>query len=189
MYVPHQQDALGSMMVAIRAKSDPQDVVGAARGLVAAKDRSLALAGLATMTEVSNDALASFHFVTLVMTAFGATALILALVGIYGVVSYSVSCRTNEIGIRMALGAQARDVRKLVLRQGLTLTLVGVASGLACTVGLIHVLGSLLYEISATDPLTLSVVTVVLTVTALVASYLPARRATKVDPMVALRCE
>ena len=189
MYVPHQQDALGNMMVVIRTKSDPQIVVDAVRSLVASKDQSLALARLATMTEVSNDALASFRFVTLVITAFAATALLLALVGIYGVVSYSVSCRTNEIGIRMALGAQARDVKKLVIKQGLTLTLAGVASGLACTVALTQVLSSLLYEVSATDPPTLSVVAAVLTVIALSASYLPAHRAAKVDPIVALRYE
>jgi putative ABC transport system permease protein len=189
VYVPHQQDALGSMMVAIRTKADPRIMVNRVRRLVASKDQGVALARLATMTEVSNDALASFYFVTLVMTAFAVTALVLALLGIYGVVSYSVGCRTNEIGIRMALGAQARDVKKLVIKQGLMLTLVGVASGLACTVALTQVLSSLLYEVSATDPPTLSVVAAVLTVIALFASYLPAHRAAKVDPMVALRYE
>jgi len=189
VYVPHKQDALASMMLTIRTTPDPETVVKAVRSVVASMDQNLAIARLATMTRVSSDALASFRFITLLITGLAAAALLLTLVGIYGVISHSVSRRTHEIGIRMALGAQKRDVRKLVIKQGLMLTLAGVVSGLVCAAALSQLLSSLLYEVGATDPLTLAMVTALLTVTALIASYLPARRATKVDPIVALRYE
>ncbi|MEK6325693.1 MAG: FtsX-like permease family protein [Acidobacteriota bacterium] len=120
---------------------------------------------------------------------FASLALVLASVGIYGVIAYSVTQRTHEIGIRVALGAQSSHVIKLVVGRGMAVVLAGVAIGLAGSLALTRVMTSLLYGVSTTDPMTLAVVPVVLVAVALLASYIPARRATRVDPMIALRCE
>ena len=127
---------------------------------------------------------------TLVMLAIAAAvALALGVVGIYGVISYVVSQRTREIGVRMALGADRRDVRRMVLRQGVILAGIGVVIGLVAAVGLTRFMSSLLYGVEATDPVTFAAVAALLTAVALVASYLPAVRASRTDPLVALRCE
>ena len=125
----------------------------------------------------------------MLLGAFGLLALALVVTGLYGVVAYVVSQRTREIGIRMALGAKREDVLSLVVRQGLTLTSIGVAIGVVVALGLTRFLASLLYGVKPTDPLTIALVSVVLIVTAVFACYVPARRATQVDPVVALRCE
>lgn len=156
---------------------------------VQAMDPNLPVFDIKTFQQQFHEGLLFERVGAILVGAFGALALALAAVGIFGLVSYSVGQRTHEIGVRMALGAQRRDVIGLVLRQGLALTAMGVAAGLCGAVGLTHLLSSLLYDVKPTDPLTLILATLVLAGVAFFACYIPARRATKVDPMVALRYE
>jgi putative ABC transport system permease protein len=147
------------------------------------------IAKVATMDQLLAESVAQPRFRTLLLGIFGALALVLASVGIYGVISYSVTQRTHEIGIRMALGAQARDVIRLVIRQGMVVTVVGVAIGLAASFALTRLMESLLFEVSTTDRATFAGVAALLVAVAFLACWIPARRASKVDPMVALRYE
>jgi ABC-type antimicrobial peptide transport system permease subunit len=141
------------------------------------------------MEQVLTDSLSGRRFNMTLLMVFAALALVLAAVGVYGVMNYSVALRRRELGIRMALGAKTVDVLRLVLGQGLTLTLIGVGVGLLGAYGLTRLMASLLYGVAATDLLTFASVSGVLIAVGLVASYLPARRATKVDPLIALRSE
>jgi putative ABC transport system permease protein len=141
------------------------------------------------MNEVVSRSVWQPRLYAILFGVFAAVALALASVGLYGVMAYSVSERSREIGIRMALGAQRRDVLKLVVAQGMTLTLVGIGVGLAAALALTRLMRSLLFEVSVTDPLTFAGLAALLSVVALLACYLPARRATKVDPIVSLKCE
>jgi putative ABC transport system permease protein len=191
LYVPFEQHYLGDMTLFLRSAGDDASVLAGVRQVVRELDRDLPLYDVKTMGSHLHDGVALL-FVRLaarLATAFGLLGLVLAVVGIYGVVSYSVSQRVHEIGIRMALGAKTRDVLKLILGQGLMLTLVGVAIGLGAAFAVTRVMTSLLYGVSATDPLTFGIIAIVLSGVALAASFIPARRALKVDPMVALRYE
>jgi putative ABC transport system permease protein len=193
VYVPHAQagafETANVMSLAVRTARDPLSLTAAVRGQVAQIDQEQPVANITTMEKVLADSLARPRFSTLLLGIFAGVALILAAVGIYGVMAYTVAQRTHEIGIRVALGAQAGDVLRLVIRQGLMLTFVGVASGLGAALIMTRVMASLLYGVSATDPLTFAIIPVLLTGVALAASFIPARRAMKVDPMVALRYE
>jgi putative ABC transport system permease protein len=159
------------------------------REQVLAIDKDQPVSKVRTMDEVMDSSVSAPRFRTLLLALFGVAALLLAAIGIYGVMSYAVSQRTREIGIRMALGAAQPEVIKLVLRQGLALTLAGLGLGLLGALGLTRLLSGMLYEVRPTDPLTFAGVALLLTAISLLANYIPARRATKVDPMVALRHE
>jgi putative ABC transport system permease protein len=188
-YVPYTQAPYRYMSVMIRTATDPAGLVAAVRSQVQAIDPQQPVYDFKTMEEVIGDSLAKRRMNMLLIAIFAGVALVLAAVGIYGVMSYSVTERTREIGIRVALGARMSDVLRLVVRQGMTLALIGIAAGLVAALLLTRLIESLLYKVSATDLLTYAVITLLLAAVALVACYIPARRATKVDPMIALRYE
>ncbi len=182
-------DPSNYMYLAVRTATEPSSLVGAIRRAVQEIDREQPIADVATMEELVATSLSQARFSTLLLGVFAGLALILAAVGLYGVMAYTVEQRTHEIGIRMALGAQTGDVLRLVIRQGLMLTIAGVAIGLGAALILTRVMASLLYGVTATDPLTFAVIAVLLTGAALAATFVPARRATRVDPLAALRYE
>jgi putative ABC transport system permease protein len=177
------------LTLVVRASGDPASLAPAIEREVSALDKNVAASQVQTMEEVVADATAQPRFYLLLLGTFAAVALVLAAVGIYGVMSYSVSRRTHELGIRMALGAERRDVLSLVVGQGMLLALVGAVSGVLGALGLTRLMASLLYGVQPDDPITFLAVTLVLCLVALAANYIPARRATKIDPMVALRYE
>ena len=187
--VPIWQDGERPMGLLVRTRRDPAAVTGAIRAAMGRVDPTVPIFEVRTMESVVADQLAQPRFSSVLLGAFAGIALTLAAVGIYGLVAYSVSRRTREIGLRMALGAARSDVMRMVVRQGMALVLVGLAIGLALALALARVLKSLLYEVSAWDPLTFAAVAVVLLGISLVASWIPARRATRVDPLAALRYE
>ena len=191
-YIPYKQDTWGmtyDLTVVMRTAGDPRGLVGPAQEQVRAVDRGLPVHHVRTMAQLRAQSSAPRRFLMMLLTSFGGVALLLAAVGIYGVISYGISRRTHEIGIRLALGAQVTDVLKLVFRQGLMLILIGIGIGLAGAWVLTRIMSSLLFDVTPTDPATFSSVAVVLAAVATLACYLPARRATMVDPMIALRCE
>jgi putative ABC transport system permease protein len=189
IYWPYPQFPSSFNNLVLRTAGDPLSVVGAVKEQIHALDREQPLSNIQTMEELIASSVAPQRFNTLLLGVFAALALVLAAVGIYGVISYTVAQRTHEIGIRMALGAQRGEVLKLVVGQGLRLVLSGLGVGLLAAFGLTRLLSKLLFGVSATDPLTFAGVSLVLLAVAWLACYLPARRATRVDPLVALRHE
>jgi putative ABC transport system permease protein len=189
VYTPLWQTGGNSVSVAVRTGLPPGRLASSMRTLVRELDPAVAVADVGAMTQLVSAASAQRRFQTLVVTAFGGAALLLSLVGLYALMSYSVGQRTAEIGIRMALGAQRSSVMRLVLQQGAYLALSGIALGIACAWGMTRWMASLLFEVAATDAPTFVGVAVLFSGVALAACYVPARRATRVDPMVALRYE
>jgi putative ABC transport system permease protein len=188
-YLPYSQNPYLTMNVVIRVTQDPTGMVAAVRSEVSTLEPGLPVSNVKTVNQMIYERVSPKRLMTYILAVFALCALLLASVGIYGVMSYSVSQRTQEIGIRMALGARATDVLKLVVSNGMKLTVIGVAIGLAGAFGLTRLLANLLFHVTPTDSLTFAGVAASLIAVALLASYIPARRATKVDPLVALRDE
>jgi putative ABC transport system permease protein len=189
MYMPYAQQPEPNMALMIRTAGSPDAVAAAVRREVLALDPGQPVYSVRTLPAVMSEAVATPRFRTFLLGVFAALALVLALVGIYGVMSYAVTQRTHEFGVRMALGAQGKDVLKLVVGHGMALALAGVLLGLVASFALTRVLAGLLYGVTPTDPLTFACVSLLLVAVALLACYVPARRAARVDPMVALRYE
>lgn len=173
----------------VRGSGDPAGLLAPLRGQLAQLDRSLAVSRIGTMREQVSDAVAPQRFSTILLSAFAAGALMLAAIGLYGVLSFGVAQRTREIGVRLALGATRSEVLGLVVRQGMTLAAVGVALGIGGALATTRFMTALLYRTRPLDPWTFALVPVVLAAVALIACYVPARRAAHVEPMVALRTE
>ena len=193
MYVPYTEPGWATwsraMYLVVRTSSDSTSLAPAVRDEVWALDKDVPIGNIKTMDQLLSESVTEPRFRTTLIGMFAAIALVLAAVGIYGVMSYSVNQRTHEIGIRMALGAKSADVLKMVVRQGMTLTLIGVSIGVCAAFVLTRVMASLLFAVSATDLTIFISIPLILTGVALAACFVPARRATKVDPMVALRYE
>jgi putative ABC transport system permease protein len=188
-YVPQTQVPFSSMVAVVKTMNEPRSLISAVTKEVAAMDRDIPLFGVKSMDEYLSASVAAPRFSTTLLTIFAGVALVLTVVGLYGVMSYSVAQRTNEIGIRMALGAQSSDVLVMIVKQGSVLILLGLGIGLVGAFALTRVISSLLFGVTAKDPFTFAAVAVLLAIVALLACYIPALRATKVDPMNALRCE
>jgi putative ABC transport system permease protein len=189
IYLPHAQHPVDGLTIAVRTAGDPLAAVPVVRADLTALDRELPLADIRTMDEVVGRSIAERRFTMILLAAFATVAVVLAAIGVYGVLAYLVSQRTPEIGVRLALGAAPGDVARLFLREGVTLAMVGLAAGLAGGVAAARALTTLLFGVTTTDPLTFVAVVVALAVVALLASYVPARRAAAVDPMSALRAD
>ena len=185
-YLPN---IVGRMALLVRTQADPLSLIGAVRQQVLAVDSNQPVFNARTMEQVINESIAPRRFAMLLLTIFAGVALLLAAVGIYGVMSYSVTQRTHEVGVRIALGATVPDILKLIVGQGMILVVAGVGIGLLAALGLTRLMSSLLYGVSTTDPVTFVALSLLLSGVAFIACYIPARRATKVDPMVALRYE
>jgi putative ABC transport system permease protein len=189
MYVPFAQQPASSMAFIIRTTGKPEGIIAAVRQTAQSLDKDQPLFGVRTLESVMSEAVAKPSFRMFLLGIFALVALVLAMVGIYGVMSYSIAQRTHEIGIRMALGANGSDVLKLAIGYGMALAFVGVGIGLVASFALTRVMSQLLFGVKPTDPLTFTVIVLLLSGVALLACCLPARRAMKVDPIIALRCE
>jgi predicted permease len=178
-----------AVAVVLRTAGDPAAIMSQVRRAVEQIDSREVIYGVRTMDEVIADSFAARRLSMILLAIFAVMALVLSCIGIYGVISYVVGQRTHEIGIRMALGAQRRDVMRMVLGEGARMALIGVTAGIAAALALTRLMANQLFGVSAYDPLTFTAVAIVLTLVALLACYLPARRAVRVDPMIALRYE
>ena len=188
-YVPYEQSAIGAMNIVVRSESDPMLLLPAIREQVRALDAELPIYHAQRMEEYVAASVAQRRFTSLLCSIFAGVGLLLAVVGLFGVISYSVAQRTHEIGVRVAVGAEKRDILRLILTEGMGITVAGIGIGLVGAVAVSSIVKSQLFGVSATDPLTFLGVVAVLGLVALLACYIPARRATRVDPMVALRYE
>jgi len=189
MYLPYQQSPWMSMTLVVRSNSAAQPLVSAVREKISELDRDLPMTGIQPMQKVVSVSVGQPRLITGLVGTFAGFALLLAAVGIYGVMAYSVSQRSHEMGLRMALGAAPRDIFRLVVGQGMRLVLAGIALGFLASLGLTRLMAALLFGTSANDPVTFAAVAFLLIAVALAACYIPARRATRVDPLVALRYE
>jgi putative ABC transport system permease protein len=184
-----QNSFCNTLGVVVRSHTAPTGVLSELRAALHNIDPTEPLTSVRTLRDVLESSIAPRRFNTFLLAVFACAALLLSSIGLYGVISYSVGQRTHEIGIRMALGAQPRDILRVILSQGLKLLGIGVAVGLAASLALTRLMANLLYRVSATDPLTFVTVAALLVFIALIACYIPTRRAMKVDPIVALRYE
>jgi putative ABC transport system permease protein len=189
VYVSHLQSPQDSLVIFVRTSGDLLGLAPAVRREVSALNKDLPVYDIRSMRDRIGEATSRARFSATVLGIFASIALVLAALGIYGVMSYAVNQRTREIGIRIALGAQPGDVLGPVVGRGLTLTVIGIAISLVAALASTRVLTTLLYEVKPSDPATYTVIAVVLGAVALLASYIPARRATRVDPLTALRAE
>lgn len=192
MYVPYTQKVYPSMQimhVVLRSTNDAASVTGSVREAIDKLDPDLPMAKVTTLTNLVDNSLAQPRFSMLLLSAFGVIALLLACLGMYGVISYSVAQRTQEIGIRLAVGARPRQLLAMILGQGARLAGLGIAIGILAALAVTRIMSSFLYGVRASDPITFAGVTLLLIVVALLACYLPARRATRVDPLIAIRYE
>ena len=189
VYLPFRQAPQNHMNLIVKSALDPTALISAIRAEVSSIDKDQPIFAISTMNRLVRDSVSTRMFTLILLGLFSGLALVLAAVGIYGVISYSVAQRTRDIGIRMALGASQSDVLRDVLGLGLRLTVIGLLLGLAGALAATRVLSSLLFGVHSTDALTFTAVSLILLTVALFASYLPARRATRVDPIVALRYE
>jgi putative ABC transport system permease protein len=189
LYIPQSQQPIGSMVVVVQTKTKPENAIAVVRNEVQSLDPNLPVSDVQTMDQIVGDSMTQRKFTMLLLTAFAMVGLFLAALGTYGVLAFQVVQRRQEIGIRMALGAAKKDVLKMVLREGLTLAVVGTLIGFAGVLGTSKFLQSLLYGVSTTDASTFGVVVIVIAAVAMFACYVPALRATKVDPITTLRYE
>ena len=189
IYFLQSQTGLSELDLVVRTDGDPMALLPAVKAQIARLDPAQPVTKVRTLEQVLERSAGPQRLAAQLLAGFAAAALLLAALGIYGVVSYAVSRREREIGVRMALGAQARDVLRMILREGLRLSLLGVVCGIVAALGLARLLAGFLYGVSATDPITYAAVAVSLALVAALASLLPARRATRVDPVVSLRAE
>jgi putative ABC transport system permease protein len=189
IYLPLAQEPWGNFSIVARTAGDPLQSAAAVEGAIHTIDKNLPVFAIQSLDQLMGNATRQRRLMLVLLASFAGLALLLAGVGIYGVIAYSVRQRTHELGVRLALGAQAVDVLKLVLTQGLKLALIGMGIGLLAALGLTRWMAALLFGVRPTDLLTFTAVAVIVLLVAALACYLPARRATKIDPMVALRYE
>jgi len=188
-YFPFWQVPTTAMAVIMKASGDPNQLIASAREQVKQVDPDQPIYNIKTMDEIRAESVAGERLNLTLFSIFAGIALLLAIVGIYGVMSYTVTQRTHEIGIRMAIGAQQRDVFKMIMGQGMMLALIGIVIGLVGAFALTRLMSTMLFGVTATDPATFAAIAILLTLVALLACYLPGRRATKVDPVISLRYE